>query len=207
MWRVNVYKERVSFLLSSAGSLLPGLGVIIPLLLSSHELTWWIIALIITFVGLMALAAAIVLKSETTTRVYRADDKLGIRSYMLRWIRDGGRVAIWTRDLSWADDDHVKQLLCQKARSQEVIICLPRKTETTDYLKQNGAEVVAYGAWDSPVVSFTIANFNRAGSRVAVGRRKGPLHIIQEFSAGEHLSFDMAHDLVRLVREGSSVGG
>ena len=207
MWRVNAYKERIGFLLSSFGALMSGLGVIVPLLLSSHEITWWIIALIGTFVVLMVLAATIVLKSETTNRVYRADDKLGIRNYMIRWIRDGGQVVIWTRDMSWADDDHVKQLLCRKARSHEVIICLPRETETTDYLKQNGAEIVTYGAWDSPAASFTIANFNRAGSRVAVGRRKGAMHIIQEFSAGEHSSFDMAHDLVRLLREGSTVGG
>ena len=77
MWRVNAYKERIGFLLSSFGSLMSGLGVIITLLLSSHEITWWIIALIVAYVGLMVLAAAIMLKSETTNRVYRADDKLG----------------------------------------------------------------------------------------------------------------------------------
>ena len=207
MWRINAYKQRISFLFSAFGSLMSGLAVIITLLPSSSEITWWIVALIVVFVGLLALAIVTALKLESAKRVYRADDRLGIRDYMIKWIGDGGRVVIWTRDMSWADDDQVKQMLCQKAKSLELIICLPRETETTDYLKQNGAEVVTYGAWDSPVASFTIANFNRAGSRVAVGRRNGSRHIIQEFSEGEHSSFDLARDLVRLLRKGSIADG
>ena len=206
MWRINAHKERIGFLSSVIGSLASGLGLIIALLSSYGEITWWVIALIILFVGMGILASAIVIRSGTTTRVYRADDELGIRKYMLSWIRNGGRVAIWTRDMSWADDDDVKQLLAEKAESQELIICLPRETANTDYLKQKGAEVIAYGAWDSPTASFTIANYNRSGSRVAVGRRDGSMHVIQEFSTREHPLFDLAHDMVRLVRENKLSG-
>lgn len=206
MWHFGAYKERITILSSIVGASLSGLGVIVPLLVSSGHVALWVIALIAVFLSLMALTTIIVLKSETTTHVYRADDEKGIRNYLLHWIKSGGRVAIWTRDMSWADDDDMKEMLSLKAQSQELIICLPNETDTTEYLSSCGAEVIAYGAWDSPSASFTIANYNRAGSRVAIARRKGSLYVIQEFSAEEHSAFDMAHDLVRLVRESRLAG-
>ena len=201
MWHFGAYKERNAFLCSIVGAFLSGLGVIVPLVLSSSYVTWWVFVLIAAFLSLMVLTTIIVLKSETTIRVYPADDEMSIRNYLLHWIKNGGRVAIWTRDMSWADDDDMKEMLRLKAQSQELIICLPNETDTTEYLSSYGAEVIAYGAWDSPIMSFTISNYGRAGARVAIGRRKGNFHIIQEFSAEENSAFDMAHDLVRLVRE------
>ena len=201
MWHFGAYKERITFLSSIVGASLSGLGVIVPLVVTSSYVTWWVLVLIAVFLSLMVLTTVIVLKSETTIRVCQADDEMSIHNYLVHWIKNGGRIAIWTRDMSWADDDDMKEMLRQKAQSQELIICLPNETDTTEYLSSYGAEVIAYGAWDSPITSFTIANYGRAGSRVAIGRRKGNLHIIQEFSAEEHSAFDMAHDLVRLVRE------
>ena len=43
--------------------------------------------------------------------------------------------------MSWVDDE-MKQLLRDKAKSGELIICLPKATDNTDSLKQNGAEVI-----------------------------------------------------------------
>ena len=206
MWRFGAYKEKISFLSSIAGTFLSGIGIIVSLLVSSSHFPWWVWVPIAALFLLMALTTILVLKAETTTRAYQADDESSIRGYLLRWIKNGGRVAIWTRDMSWAEDADMKEMLRLKAQSQELIICLPNETETTENLRKYGAEVVAYGAWDSPINSFTIANYSRAGSRVAIGRRKGNLHIIQEFSAEEHSAFDMAHDLVRLVREQQLAG-
>ena len=206
MWRFGAYKDRLTFLCSIVGAFLSGLGVVVPLLVSSSGVAWWVLVLIVTFLSLMALTAILVLKSETTTRVYQANDENSIRNYLLRWIRNGGRVAIWTRDMSWAEDEEMMEMLRLKAQSQELIICLPYETDTTEKLKNYGADVVAYGAWDSPITSFTIANYGRSGSRVAIRRRKANLHIIQEFSAEEHSAFEMAQDLVRLVREQQLAG-
>ena len=206
MWRFGAYRERISFLSSIAGAFLSGIGIIVSLLVSSTHFSWWVWVPIAALFLLMALITIMVLRAETTTRVYQAYDESGIRNYLVRWIRNGGRVAIWTRDMSWAADPAMKEMLRLKAQSQELIICLPYETETTENLRTFGAEVIAYGALDSPLTSFTIANYGRAGSRVAIGRRKGNLHIIQEFSAEEHSAFDMARDLVTLVREQQFAG-
>ena len=209
MWRVSVYRDKILLLVFTVGSFASMLGIIVSLLISAQSVLWWIfvlIAIAVVLFALMVLSIVVALKSDTPTRWYRFDDQDGIRNYLYNWLESGGRVAIWTRDMSWADDEEMTQLLSRKASSQELIICLPNDIEKSDVLKQRGAEVIAYGTWDAPSTSFTIVNFNRAGSRVAVGRRSDNLHIIQEFSADEHPAFHMAQDLVRLVRERNNAG-
>ena len=147
------------------------------------------------------------LKSDKTTRQYPFDDKVRIRKYLFDWIKSGGRVAIWTRDMSWVDDEDMKQMLRGKAQARELILCLPKEIDKSDDLKQHGAEVFAYGTLEAPESRFTIINYGQAGSRVAMGRRRDSLHIIQEFSgADEHPAFYMARDLVRLVQERNNAG-
>ena len=176
-------------------------SVSIALLVQYQYFSWQMVIVSGIVIVLMIWAIIAVVKSETPTRTYSANDESGIRNYLFRWIKNGGRVAIWTRNMSWAEDSEMNQLLLSKAQAKELIICLPNDITKSDYLKLNGAEVVAYDTWDAPAVSFTIINYNRAGSRVAVGRASGNKHIIQEFSEGEHPAYYMAYDLVRMVRE------
>lgn len=42
-----------------------------------------------------------------------------INDYMYRWISTGGRVAIFTRDMSWANEPRIKDLLLNKARAED----------------------------------------------------------------------------------------
>ena len=201
MWRFNLYRDRILPLFTIIGSLASVLAFVIPLLFSSEITSWWMIVLIVMFVILMLASIALITKFGPTTRVYSVEDKLGIRNYMFRWIKNGRRVAIWTRDMSWVEDEEMELMLRHKAESQELIICLPTATDTSDVLKQSGAELLTYGTLDPPAASFTIVNYDREGSRVAVGRRMGNQHIIQEFSAGDNSTFHMARDLVKLARE------
>ena len=205
MWRINIYRDKIFLLVSTIGSFASVLGVIIPLIFSSQDISVWelvpIVAAVILLV-LMVVAAIIVLKSDVPTRRYKFNDKEGIRNYLFNWIKSGRRVVIWTRDMSWMDDEEMTQMLQSKAQAHELILCLPREIEKSDDLKKHGAEVFAYGTLDAPESRFTIVNYGQAGSRVAIGRRRDSLHIIQEFSGtDEHPAFHMARDLVRLVQE------
>ena len=211
MWRINFYKEKLLLLGSVIGSFGTVLSVTIPLLIASQIISWWMIVLIVTFVVLMVLAMTmvliVVLKSDTPTKVYKIEDKWRIRNYMFHWISIGGRVAIWTRDMSWVEDAEMNQLLRRKSEAKELIICLPRDNDKSNSLNKQGAEVFAYGGFsDSPGASFTIVNYDHPGSRVAVSMRRGNLHIIQEFSADDHPAFHMAQKLVGLVREQNRAG-
>ncbi len=60
------------------------------------------------------------------------------------WINHGGRVAIWTRDMSWAQDIDTRNLLKGKATRNELILCLPAKNELATELATLGAEVCDY---------------------------------------------------------------
>jgi hypothetical protein len=95
------------------------------------------------------------------------------------WIEHGGRVAIWTRDMSWAHNDDTRGLLREKAARGELILCLPEQNALATELGAAGAEICAYGAnrLESPASRFTII-----------------------FFAGSHPAFYLAEDLIALVR-------
>ncbi|HLJ96719.1 MAG TPA: hypothetical protein VKU02_26335 [Gemmataceae bacterium] len=177
-------------------------GLLIAFLPSPGSLPWWAVALLVTsaiFFVVLVLLEVLELRGQ---RVYRRTDAEGIRKYMHDWIEHGGRVAIWTRDMTWAQNPESRKLLMEKARRRELILCLPELNEPARELAAAGAEVYAYGAkhLEAPASRFTIARFGRDGSRVAVGRADGDTHVIDEFSRGCHPAFHLAEDLIMLVR-------
>src|SRR6266571_3685379 len=100
---------------------------------------------------------------SNTSVVFARTDSEGIKRYMHDWIQHGGRVAIWTRDMSWAQNAQTRRLLREKAERRELILCLPEPNELARELSAAGAEICAYGAQhlESPASRFTIAFFGR----------------------------------------------
>ena len=163
---------------------------------------WWGVALLAIGVICVGLIAAFEIFESTKIHVFQRNDKSGILKYMHKWIKEGDRIAIWTRDMSWAENDETKQLLTTKAEKRELIILLPSEIPLSRKLADAGAEVYYYGMHrlDAPRSRFTIAQFGRGGSSVAVGRPGGDTHVIEEYSSGDHPAYDMAADLVDLVQ-------
>ena len=200
IWRNSLLNNKLQLLISLIGAIASVAGLI-----QFQNGDWGSFILIVPIIALLSVIGIVILHSSSTRHFFTLDDKRGIRDYMFRWIKNGGRVAIWTRNMSWVDDDEMKQLLGDKAKSGDLIICLPVATEDTKSLEQHGAEVITYGTWDSPLSRFTIANYNRDNSRVAVGVGVGQLHITDEFSPRDkNPTFSLAYDLVRLTRENTS---
>ena len=161
-----------------------------------------VLYIVLIILVIVAVTRAILAWPEWPFRIYRANDQAGINRYLYRQIDSGGRVAIWTRDMCWADTEKMTELLRRKAQRGQLIICLPQEIPQSDELKQIGAEVFAYGASPAADYRFIIVNYGRAGSRVAVVRFGAKFHWIQEYAAGDqHPAFYMAQDLVRMVRE------
>lgn len=188
--------------LALAGALASLVGIIVLFIPSPKNLPWWGIALFVS--AIFSLIALVLLEFHTHRgrRVYAKDDQDGIKNYMHDWIEHSGRVAIWTRDMSWAHNDETRKLLIEKAKCKELILCLPEQNELATELEAAGAEVCTYGVkhLESPASRFTIAFFGRGGARVAVGRADGDTHIIDEFKEGSHPAFYLAEDLIALVR-------
>lgn len=148
------------------------------------------------------------LREHLHRKTYRRDDAVGIKQYMHRWIGGSGKAAIWTRDLSWVDDDQTRDLLAAKAKGGNLILCMPKMNEMGAKLQAAGADVRIYGrdGFDSPASRFTIAFVGNGGSRVAVGRGKNGMHIIEELDA-DHPALHMAKDLIELARLLAKLGG
>ena len=111
-----------------------------------------------------------------------------------------GRVAVFTRDMSWAGDAKIAQLLDAKAKRSELVICLPTHIPLTRELEALGAEIYTYqGLGYAPKSRFTVVRFERGDARVAIGRQIGGVHTIETFSVGEHPVFALAEDLVEIT--------
>ena len=107
---------------------------------------------------------------------------------------------IFSRDMSWADDEATRQILLEKAERNELTVCVERSIPLTDELRQSGARIVTYESLGHvPRSRFTIVDFDRDGARVAVGVRVQDKHVIQEFRSGHHPFFAVAEDLVKFL--------
>jgi hypothetical protein len=156
--------------------------------------------------GLLAIASFCLelssdLKAHHGLRTLDRVDEDGIKAYMRQWIEASGRAAIWTRDLSWVNDDATMNVLRKKAAGGNLTICLPKMTNTAAQLREAGAEVYAYGdrGLVPPASRFTIAYLGNGGTQIAIGRTDGSSHVIEELDSS-HPTFHMATDLVALAK-------
>lgn len=177
-------------------------GVLFAFLPPTSEMPAW--AWIVLFFAGMCLLLLVILEfgARRHLRVYRKSDGEGIRQYMQRWIEHGGVAAIWTRDMTWAQNADMRKLLKEKAKKHELVLCLPEKNELARELAGLGADVYEYGRdiLESPSSRFTITSYGKSGSMVAVGRPRGEIHVIEEFDEGGHPAFALAHDLVSFAK-------
>ncbi len=198
----QAWGELVRKLVAFSASFASLVALLLAFIPPPRDLPWWAIALVASAVFFFVVLVALEVVSYRRQRVYAMRDTEGIKRYMHDWIEHGGRVAVWTRDMSWARNKETRRLLEQKAKRDELILCLPKRDEFTNTLEAAGAEVCAYGAdlLEAPASRFTITFYGRDGARVAVGRADGDSHVIREFSSASHPAFCLAEDLVELVR-------
>jgi hypothetical protein len=188
--------------LTLTGSFASLAALLIEFLPSGDHLPWWALALLFIAASLFIALVVLEVLSYRRRHVYAKTDTDGIKKYMHDWIHHGGRVAIWTRDMSWANNTDTRTLMLEKASRGELILCLPESNAFADQLAAAGAEVCPYGSdlLESPSSRFTIIFFGRDGAQLAVGRAQGDTHVIDEFNAGSHPAFYLAEDLITLVR-------
>ncbi len=161
---------------------------------------WAVFALVVAGLG-FAYQFAIECFRHANRFTYPRTDREKIRQFMHDWIKNGSKVAIWSRDLSWAQNPETRHLLREKAHANDLVICLPEETPLALELRSEGAELRIYGSevLESPRSRFTITYLGRAGSRVAVGKTDGDSHVIDIFEQGAQ-PFHLAEDLVELAK-------
>lgn len=198
--------QRLATLIASSSASLVGLYLVFEQ--QPVKFDGWPRLLVIGAVLLAGLAVCMEVVAERRLharyKTYQRSDEVGIKEYMQRWIGDCGRAAIWTRDLSWVNDDKTREVLLAKARDKNLVICMPRMNQIGRVLEKAGAEVCIYGAleFDSPQSRFTIAYSGNGGTRVAIARPNGNIHLIEEFDSSDPV-LHMASDLVALAKQAS----
>jgi hypothetical protein len=180
--------------------LVGGVGTIVKLL-GIAQPRWLAPAL----VSLMAVAVLLALASEVetwrTNRPLRCATSRAIQDFMVSWISQEGRVAIYTRDMSWADDATVREILWKKAERSELVICLPKPIPLTDELAKIGAQIHTYSRLGyDPKSRFTVVRLGRSDAAVAIGRNINGVHMIETYDVGEHPVYALAEDLVEIAR-------
>jgi len=132
--------------------------------------------------------------------VYCKNDE-EINDYMFNWISKEGVVTVFTRDMSWAQDDPViKRLLFEKSQGGELVIILAENKDLTKQLEKSGAKIYTYGELNYiPNSRFTIVRSGRIDSEVAVGKEQNGKHFIQEFSSSDGYQFHIANDMVSFL--------
>ena len=191
--------RNVFLLVASASSVIALLVNILP---DIDEIPLWGIALISAAALFAALLVILEMLERPQRRIFRKQDTDGVLKYMHDWIKHGGRVAIWSRDMSWANNEETKKLLECKAQRDELLLLLPTANPLSRQLASFGAEVIYYGTTrlESPESRFTLTQYGKDGGSVAIGRARGDTHVIDEFHASDHPAYHIAADLIALAR-------
>jgi hypothetical protein len=192
-------------LVATVGALGSFVALLVQLKAPSEPFSAGQVALIVIAIGLLVVAMVLDVQEYFSSRPIRyksgPDQQRKIRDYLFRWISNGGTVAVFSNNLGWVDDDAMREMLYRKAQRSELILILPKSIPLSDDLKDRGAEVVTYPSINYVIRSrFTIVNFNRIDTAVAIGRMISRDHVIEEFNAGSHPAFFLAQDLVEILR-------
>jgi|ERR1700677_601785 len=164
---------------------------------SPLEISLFAVAILL---GLISIFFAIAKYRSRSVKVLK--NKRAIRDYMYHWIKNAGGVAIFSRDLSWIDDNEIENLLESKAKSSDLTLILPKPTELSKRLESAGATALYYPSIEYVIKSrFTVVNTGRSDTRVAIGRTDGTGHRVEEFSAGDNPAFYLADDMLQLMQK------
>ncbi len=101
----------------------------------------------------------------------------------------------------------VQDVLSEKAKRNELTICLEKEIPLTEDLKSKGAKIITYNKLGhTPRSRFTIVDFEKEGARVAVGVHEHGKQVIQEFRSGEHPFFAVSEDMVKFLLKANANG-
>lgn len=186
-------------LLGLSGSVASVIGLYWSTRPSNYEYTLKDELLLFVSVALAVGVAAMRIRDHVVGRPITLRSDRAIRDYMYNWISRGTRVLIFSHDLTWVNDEEMRDLLRGKARCGELSICLRERIPIANELADLGARICTYGELKyTPASRFTIINHGR-DAHVAIGRGSKGEHIVREIASGQDPLFALANDLADIV--------
>ena len=184
-------KDEWSSIVEFIGLLLGGLGI-----LSTQNSLMKLIFIILIIVGFKVIERYL----SYDKNAYPTKEE--INDFMHNWLESNGKSVVFTRDMSWANDDaQVKDVLKTKARNKELTLVLSSQNQTSKELEKLGATVIEYGHLDyTPATRFTIVDYQTMNSKVAIGQKdEQEIHRINKYSKNDAPIFYLATDLINLI--------
>lgn len=132
------------------------------------------------------------------------DPKISV--YLCEQLKKAGRVAIFSRDISWVTSgSEAEKLLLQKANSKELVLFVQATTSIAQKLANAGAEVSTYqkSSVYKPKSRFTVLDYEKTGSRVLIGYSSNGEHLIDEFNDSDKAIVDLVETFVQLAEHTS----
>lgn len=129
-----------------------------------------------------------------------------ISAFLCEQLKTAGRVAIFSRDISWVTTgSEAEKLLLQKANSKELVLFVQITTPIAQELAKAGAEVRTYQRFSGykPKSRFTILDYEKTGSRVLIGYSSNGEHLIDEFNDSDKAIVDLVETFVQLAEHAS----
>lgn len=123
---------------------------------------------IICIIGIFAISYLIYdeVQQNKKNKMFSCDNDGEIKKYMYNWISTQGQVSIFSRDLSWVDDQ-IKILMLSK--KEDLSICAAKETDLLKELRANDVNVYLYDDSIFPMVSrFTIIRSNKSDKQIAI---------------------------------------
>ncbi|MDO3398685.1 hypothetical protein QWI29_01450 [Mycolicibacterium neoaurum] len=133
------------------------------------------------------------------------EGQLQIREAITKFISHGQDAAIFSRDLTWVNDE-VLDMLKRKAISGELALFMPRPVPLSEALVESGAVAYYYGdlfsdpnSYDG-IPRFTLVRPNTDNSELAFGNRRGDVHKIYYSRDSSDPALSLAKDIYRFIR-------
>lgn len=157
---------------------------------------------IILFISIVFSAYKIISLFLTETKnVF--DNEQEIKNYMKNWVNNDGQTVIVSRDLSWVSlNDDIYNLLCEKAKNDELTIIMQKPKPCVKNLEKLGAKIYYYSNLDfTPKTRFTFIHYGRTNPRLAIGYQSKGITKILEYEKSGTIEYSLAEDLCNLLKK------
>lgn len=176
-------------MLKLAGRTVGALGTIIgvvSVVVAISNLPIWLSAVLWFSLALSVITIAADIGNYVKNRPHRfKPNSEAIAEYMLNWLKSGGLAAVFSRNFNWVTPgSDVERILLQKAKRGELILFVSEEKDLTVQLREEGAAVYIYPKGYAPHSRFTIIDYKKNGSRIAIGAFEDGKHTIREYPLG-----------------------
>lgn len=184
-------------------SLIGSIASIVSLFWAGGEWNPGKIALAIS-IAVVAVAAAVGLIFNRETKICKNEKE--INDFMKHWIQTDGVVKVFSRDLSWVDDDMLGII---RKKGGDLYFYVQSKNRAVEAIRQvnPGCRIYYYGDYGfEPISRYTVIHANRDTRQIAVAlqEKKGFKNMRHEIYISEDSAYDkkmlgLAMDLMSCI--------